>query len=72
MLIKVFSGKSFDSDDDGALDRTFCGLRFWAMWKPDEMRKWISGLEDPEMRQALTWMVENPWGWDSPEDNAKK
>lgn len=72
MLIKVFSGKSFDSDDDGALDRTFCGMRFWAMWKPEEMRKWISGLEDPEMRQALTWMVENPWGWNSSEDNAKK
>lgn len=72
MLIKVFSGKSFDSDDDGALDRTFCGMRFWAMWKPDEMRNWISGLKDPEMRQALTWMVDNPWGWDSPEGNAKK
>lgn len=61
-LLKLLSGDHTEGTDDGPLDRAFCCLRFWAMWKPEEMRKWIAGLKDPEMQKALTWTLENPWG----------
>jgi hypothetical protein len=49
------------------IDRTFCALRVWAVVKPDEMKKWIATLDDAEMRKALTWLLEHPWGIGSAE-----
>lgn len=60
-LIKEFSGGAPFSGDDFN-DRCFCALRFWAMWKPDEMRKWIATVQGADMQKALTWLLEHPWG----------
>lgn len=60
-LIKEFAGgEPFSGDDFN--DRCFCALRFWAMWKPDEMKAWIAAVEGEDMRKALTWLLEHPWG----------
>jgi hypothetical protein len=59
-LVKLFSGDDEFSRDGDMVDRTFCALRFWAFWKPDEMRQWIATVEDAEMRKALTWLLEHP------------
>ncbi|MDQ3565878.1 MAG: hypothetical protein M3436_17840 [Pseudomonadota bacterium] len=61
-LIQFFSGKNIYGREDGMIDRTFCALRVWAVVRPDEMRKWIATVNDAEMRKALTWLLENPWG----------
>jgi hypothetical protein len=61
-LIKLFSGDDGYASDSDMIDRTLCALRFWAMWKPEAMKKWIATLNDPEMQKALTWTLENPWG----------
>lgn len=61
-LIKLFSGDDAFSSDADVLDRTFCAMRIWAVTKPDEMRAWIATINDAEMRTALTWLLENPWG----------
>jgi hypothetical protein len=61
-LIQFFSGSDIYAREDGMIDRTFCALRVWAVVRPQQMRKWIAGLEDAEMRKALTWLLENPWG----------
>lgn len=65
-LIRLLEGDDDAASDSDMIDRTLCALRFWAMWKPDEMRKWIAGLNDPEMQKALTWTLENPWGREAP------
>jgi hypothetical protein len=26
------------------------------------MRAWLTTMKDKEMRAALTWLLENPWG----------
>lgn len=44
------------------IDRTFCALRTWAVVRPDEMKIWIATLKEKDLRTALTWLVENPWG----------
>jgi hypothetical protein len=61
-LIEFFSGKDIYGGEDGMIDRTFCALRVWAVVRPDEMKKWIATIKDAEMRKALTWLLENPWG----------
>lgn len=65
-LIRLLKGDDDAASDSDMIDRTLCALRFWAMWKPDEMRKWITGLKDPEIQKALTWTLENPWGGTPP------
>jgi hypothetical protein len=60
-LIEMYSGKESGSTDDGIIDRTFCALRVWAVVRPQEMKKWIE-TQDADMRPALLWMLENPWG----------
>ena len=61
-LIAFFSGKEVYPDEGGMIDRTFCALRVWAVVKPDEMKAWIATLKDAEMRKALTWLLQHPWG----------
>jgi len=61
-LIKLFSGDDKFSSDGDMIDRTFCALRVWAVVRPKEMKAWIATLHDAEMRKALTWLLENPWG----------
>jgi hypothetical protein len=50
------------ADTADVLDRTFCALRVWAVTKPDEMKAWIGTLKEEDLRTALTWLLENPWG----------
>jgi hypothetical protein len=61
-VIQFFSGKDIYGGEDGMIDRTFCALRAWAVVRPDEMKKWIATIEDAAMRNALTWLLEKPWG----------
>jgi hypothetical protein len=61
-LIRFFSGEDIYAGEDGMVDRTFGALRIWAVMNPSEMRTWISEVEDAEMRKALTWLLEHPWG----------
>lgn len=61
-LVKMFSGDPECCSDSDMIDRTLCCMRFWAMWKPDEMRQWIETIKEADMRKALTWTLENPWG----------
>lgn len=62
-LIEFFSGHDNTlAGEDGMVDRTFCALRTWAVLKPDAMRSWIATQEGEDMRKALTWLLENPWG----------
>ncbi len=62
-LIRLFNGDDQYSSDSDMIDRTFCALRVWAVVHPDEMKPWISTQKDPKLRAALTWLMENPWGW---------
>ena len=61
-LIKLFSGDDAFSSDADMIDRTFCALRVWAVVKPREMKAWITTQKDADMRKALTWLLEHPWG----------
>jgi hypothetical protein len=61
-LIRFFSGHDEYPDEGGMIDRTFCALRVWAVVKPKEMKAWIGTLKDAEIRKALTWLLEHPWG----------
>ena len=60
-LIKFFSGED-GYKDDAMIDRTFCALRVWAVVKPREMKAWIGTSKEADMRKALTWLLEHPWG----------
>jgi hypothetical protein len=60
-LIKFFSGDD-GYTDDAMIDRTFCALRVWAVVKPREMKAWIATIKEADMRKALTWLLEHPWG----------
>ena len=60
-LIRLFSGESEPAGDDGMVARTFSALRVWATLRPKEMQTWIDAMEDKEMRQALTSLLQNPW-----------
>jgi hypothetical protein len=61
--LRVFlSGGEMDSDAGSVLDRTFSALRVWAIVRPSEMKAWIATEPDPELRKALTWLLEHPWG----------
>ena len=61
-LIQFFGGADVLADTGDVIDRTFCALRVWAVFKPDEMKTWIATLDDAEMRKALTWLLQHPWG----------
>jgi hypothetical protein len=62
-LIEGFAGaETFSTDRDALDEQCFGALRFWAMWKPDEMRAWITTVQGEDMRTALTWLLEHPWG----------
>ena len=60
-LIKFFGGED-GYKDDAMIDRTFCALRVWAVVKPREMKAWIGTIKEADMRKALTWLLEHPWG----------
>ena len=61
-LIKLFSGDDKFSSDSDMIDRTFCALRVWAVVKPRAMKDWIATIGEADMRKALTWLLEHPWG----------
>lgn len=61
-LLRLFAGDNSVGGDGDVLDRTFCSLRVWAVTRPDEMRAWLATMKDAEMRTALTWLLEHPWG----------
>jgi hypothetical protein len=61
-LIKLFSGDDAFSSDSDMIDRTFCALRMWAVLRPEPMKAWIATQPDADMRKALTWLLEHPWG----------
>ncbi|MBB5035851.1 hypothetical protein [Prosthecobacter dejongeii] len=61
-LIKLFAGDDTFSSDGDMIDRTFCALRSWAILQPDAMKAWIGQQQGADMRAALTWLLENPWG----------
>lgn len=65
-LIKLFSGDDAFSSDSDMIDRTFCSLRMWAALRPEEMKAWIATQPDADMRKALTWLLEHPWGTGAP------
>lgn len=65
-LIKLFSGDDAFGSDSDMIDRTFCALRMWAALQPEPMKAWIATQPDPEMRKALTWLLEHPWGTGKP------
>lgn len=66
ILMGVFKGGDNYGDvargDGDVMDRTFCSLRVWAALRPAEMKTWLAMMKDDEMREALTWLLENPWG----------
>ncbi len=61
-LMKLFSGDDRFSSDSDMIDRTFCALRVWAVVRPREMKAWIGTIKEANMRKALTWLLEHPWG----------
>lgn len=65
-LIKLFSGDDAFSSDSDMIDRTFCALRMWAVLQPEPMKAWIATQPGAEMRKALTWLLEHPWGTGEP------
>lgn len=65
-LIKLFSGDDAFASDGDMIDRTFCALRMWAVLQPEPMKAWIATLPDADMRKALTWLLEHPWGTGEP------
>jgi hypothetical protein len=71
-LIKLFNGDDKYSSDSDMIDRTFCALRVWAVVRPDEMKPWVATQKDPKLRAALTWLMENPWGWGPKQDPAAR
>ncbi len=61
-LTRFFSGHDEYPDEGGMIDRTFCALRVWAVVKPKEMKAWIATIKEADMRKALTWLLDHPWG----------
>jgi hypothetical protein len=70
-LIAFFSGQDIYGGEDGMIDRGFCALRVWAVIAPEEMKAWIATLKDEEMEEALTWLLNHPWG-NEPEQKREK
>ena len=65
-ILDLFGGDDTVWFDGCVVDRTFCALRVWAVWRPEEMKRWIDGIGDEELRAALTWLQANPWGHGNP------
>lgn len=61
-LLKLFSGDDKFASDGNMIDRTFCALRVWAVVRPQEMKAWIATRKEQDLRKALTWLLEHPWG----------
>jgi len=61
-LLATLRGSTPPQLDDGIWDRTFCALRVWAVVRPTEMKKWIATQDGEDLRSALTWLLEHPWG----------
>ncbi|RBP40301.1 hypothetical protein DES53_1087 [Roseimicrobium gellanilyticum] len=62
-VIDFFAGKNNEyRDNTSVIDRTFCSARVWAATKPAEMKAWVATLKDDKLREALTWLVDHPWG----------
>ena len=61
-LLATLRGSDPLQADDGIWDRTFCALRVWAVVRPAEMKKWVETQKGEDMRSALTWLLEHPWG----------
>ena len=61
LILQLLAGDIPEWDGD-VLDRTFCALRAWAMWRPDEMKRWIDGIGDESLRAALTSLHADPGG----------
>lgn len=66
-LIKLFAGDDEYSSDSDMIDRTFCALRTWAVLQPGAMKAWIAQQEGADMREALTWLLNHPWGTGEPD-----
>jgi hypothetical protein len=71
-LLRFFSGVDEFPDEGGMIDRTFCALRVWAVVRPDEMRAWIGKQEGADVRKALIWLLEHPWGGGEEEKDVEK
>ena len=61
-VARFFRGEDDLADEGGLIDRTFCALRVWAATGPTEMRKWVAGQDNAQLREALAWLLEHPWG----------
>ena len=61
-MIALLGGDDTFASDGDIIDRTFCSLRVWAVWRPDEMREWIKTQEGEDLKEALTWLLDHPWG----------
>ncbi|MFO1484241.1 MAG: hypothetical protein U1F71_12860 [Verrucomicrobiaceae bacterium] len=61
-LLATLRGSDPPQSDDGIWDRTFCALRVWAVVRPTEMKKWADIQKSEDLRSALTWLLEHPWG----------
>jgi hypothetical protein len=60
-LVRVWTGKE-DPEDGTMDDRTFGCLRKWAVCQPEAMRQFVEKEKDPEIRDALIWLLEHPNG----------
>lgn len=61
-VARFFRGEDLYADEGGLIDRTLCALRVWAATKPAEMRNWIADQDNAQLRKALAWLLEHPWG----------
>jgi hypothetical protein len=61
-FIDFLSGEDLFASGGNMIDRTFCALRTWAVFKPAEMEKWIATIKDPGIQKALHALLRDPWG----------
>jgi len=58
-LLKFFSGEDIYADTGDVVDRTFCALRVWAAAHPTAMKAWIVTIQEADLRESLTWLLEH-------------
>ena len=61
-FVALLGGDDAFASDGDVIDRTFCSLRVWAVTRPDEVREWIKTQEGEDLKKALTWLLDHPWG----------